>query len=63
MRLGNSFGNEHLKQIAAIALRYNVIRWLSLTKWYEVFEKPTVADAICDRFFHNAHKIKTGETP
>jgi DNA replication protein DnaC len=30
---------------------------LPLEQWYAVFEDNTVADAICDRIFHNAHKI------
>lgn len=30
---------------------------LPFEQWYEVFGEPTVADAICDRLFHNAHKI------
>jgi len=31
---------------------------IPLDKWYEVFTDGTVADAICDRIFHNAHKIE-----
>ena len=31
---------------------------LPIEQWYEVFEDNTVADAICDRIFHNAHKIQ-----
>jgi DNA replication protein DnaC len=31
---------------------------LPFDQWYEVFGDPTVADAICDRLFHNAHKIQ-----
>jgi DNA replication protein DnaC len=31
---------------------------LELEQWYEVFEDNTVADAICDRIFHNSHKIQ-----
>jgi DNA replication protein DnaC len=30
---------------------------LPLDQWYGVFDEPTIADAICDRLFHNAHKI------
>ena len=30
---------------------------LPLDQWYGVFDEPTVADAVCDRLFHNAHKI------
>jgi len=30
---------------------------LPLDQWYGVFDEPTTADAICDRLFHNAHKI------
>jgi DNA replication protein DnaC len=28
-----------------------------LTSWHEIIANPTVADAICDRLFHNAYKI------
>ena len=28
-----------------------------LDQWYGVFDEPTTADAVCDRLFHNAHKI------
>jgi DNA replication protein DnaC len=31
---------------------------LPFEQWYEVFGEPTTADAICDRLFHNAHKIQ-----
>lgn len=31
---------------------------LPLDKWYEVFEDPTTADAICDRLFHRTYKIQ-----
>jgi DNA replication protein DnaC len=31
---------------------------LPFEQWYEVFGDPTIADAICDRLFHNAHKIQ-----
>lgn len=30
---------------------------LPMDKWYEVFDDPTTADAICDRLLHNAHQI------
>ncbi len=30
---------------------------LLLDQWYGVFDEPTIADAVCDRLFHNAHKI------
>ena len=30
---------------------------LPLDQWYGVFDEPTTADAVCDRLFHNAHKI------
>ncbi len=30
---------------------------LPLDQWYGVFDEPTIADAICDRLFHTAHKI------
>mgnify|MGYP003960350991 CR=1 FL=1 len=28
-----------------------------LKRWHEIIANPTVADAICDRLFHNAYKI------
>ena len=28
-----------------------------LTSWHEIIANPTIADAICDRLFHNAYKI------
>ena len=31
---------------------------LPLDSWYEVFEDPTTADAICDRLFHRTYKIQ-----
>ncbi len=31
---------------------------LPLDKWYGVFGEPTSADAICDRLFHQAHKLQ-----
>ncbi len=30
---------------------------LSMDQWYHLFEDESVADAICDRLFHNAHRI------
>ena len=30
---------------------------LLLDQWYVVFDEPTIADAVFDRLFHNAHKI------
>jgi len=36
---------------------------LAFEQWYEIFGEPTTADAICDRLFHNAHKITiTGDS-
>ncbi len=31
---------------------------LPMEQWYQVFGDESVADAICDRIFHNAYKIK-----
>lgn len=31
---------------------------LPINKWYEIIDNPTVADAICDRLIHNAHRIE-----
>jgi len=31
---------------------------LPLEKWYDTFSDGTVADAVCDRIFHNAYKIE-----
>jgi DNA replication protein DnaC len=34
-----------------------------IEKWHDNIGDPTVADAICDRLIHNAHRIKlTGES-
>lgn len=31
---------------------------LPINKWHEIIDNPTVADAICDRLIHNAHRIE-----
>jgi len=31
---------------------------LPVAKWHEVIGDPTIADAICDRIIHNAHRIE-----
>ena len=31
---------------------------LPATNWHEVIGNPTIADAICDRIIHNAHRIE-----
>jgi len=31
---------------------------LPLTQWHEIIEEPTLADALCDRLFHNAFKLQ-----
>lgn len=31
---------------------------LPFEQWYAVFDEPTIADAICDRLFHNGQKIQ-----
>ncbi len=31
---------------------------LPVTNWYEIVGDPTIADAICDRIIHNAHRIE-----
>ena len=33
---------------------------LPLEQWYAVFGEESIADAICDRIFHNAYKIELG---
>lgn len=43
--------------------RYNVrstiiSSQIPVEKWHDLIGEPTVADAICDRLIHNAHKIK-----
>ena len=43
--------------------RYNekstlIASQLPITKWHEVIDNPTIADAICDRLIHNAHRIE-----
>jgi DNA replication protein DnaC len=29
-----------------------------VAKWYDVIGEPTIADAICDRIVHSAHRIE-----
>jgi DNA replication protein DnaC len=31
---------------------------IPIDKWHDLIGEPTIADAICDRLIHNAHKIK-----
>jgi DNA replication protein DnaC len=31
---------------------------LPVVSWHEVIGDPTIADAICDRIIHNAHRIE-----
>jgi DNA replication protein DnaC len=31
---------------------------LPIKEWHEAIDEPTLADAICDRLFHNAYKIE-----
>jgi len=31
---------------------------LPISNWHEVIGDPTIADAICDRIIHNAHRIE-----
>ena len=31
---------------------------LPVASWHEVIGDPTIADAICDRIIHNAHRIE-----
>ena len=43
--------------------RYNVrstiiSSQIPVDKWHDLIGEPTIADAICDRLIHNAHKIK-----
>ncbi len=43
--------------------RYNVrstiiSSQIPVEKWHDLIGEPTIADAICDRLIHNAHKIK-----
>lgn len=35
-----------------------ILSQLPLEQWYSVFGESTSADAICDRIFHNGHKIE-----
>ena len=48
--------------------RYNVrstiiSSQIPVDKWHDLIGEPTIADAICDRLIHNAHKIKlTGKS-
>ena len=29
-----------------------------ISNWHDIISNPTLADAICDRLVHNAHKIE-----
>ena len=31
---------------------------LPVANWHEIIGDPTIADAICDRIIHNAHRIE-----
>ena len=31
---------------------------LPISSWHEIIGDPTIADAICDRIIHNAHRIE-----
>jgi len=48
--------------------RYNVrstiiSSQIPVEKWHDLIGEPTIADAICDRLIHNAHKLKlTGKS-
>ena len=48
--------------------RYNlssiiICSQLPIDKWHDNIGDPTIADAICDRLIHNAHRIKlSGES-
>ncbi len=35
-----------------------LVSQVPIEKWHEVIGDPTIADAICDRIVHNAHRIE-----
>ena len=40
-----------------------VVSQIPVDRWHEVIGDPTIADAICDRIVHSAHRIElTGES-
>ena len=52
-RLLQEFFEEHCGERATI-----ISAQLPVNKWHELFEGPTVADAILDRLVHNSHRIE-----
>lgn len=45
------FEDRHKVRSTIISTQYPV------SKWHKIIDDPTIADAICDRLVHNAHKI------
>jgi len=35
-----------------------IVSQIPINKWHEIIGDPTIADAICDRIVHNAHRIE-----
>ena len=54
---------ERIDLLEIMEDRYNVrstiiSSQIPVDKWHDLIGEPTIADAICDRLIHNAHKIK-----
>jgi DNA replication protein DnaC len=65
----NTFADEERRDFLEIMEDRHQVRstiiasQLPITMWHDVIGDPTLADAICDRIVHNAHKIiLTGES-
>ena len=65
----NTFTDEERRDFLEIVEDRHQVRstiiasQLPIDMWHEVIGDPTLADAICDRVVHNAHKlILTGES-
>ncbi|KKK53322.1 hypothetical protein LCGC14_3095930, partial [marine sediment metagenome] len=35
-----------------------IVSQIPINKWHEIIGDPTIADAICDRIVHTAHRIE-----
>lgn len=61
--LSNFSDSDRRDMLEIFEDRYNVRSTIVATQypidtWHDVIGDPTIADAICDRVIHNAHKIK-----
>ncbi|KKK99620.1 hypothetical protein LCGC14_2630910, partial [marine sediment metagenome] len=35
-----------------------IVSQIPINRWHEIIGNPTIADAICDRIVHSAHRIE-----